>query len=74
MKNIILLISFFLFISPAIAENKNKSVTKIYDKYGSYQGKYIQDSKGSIRHYGKYGSLEGVIKPVVGSRMKYYKR
>lgn len=73
MKNIILLISFFLLISPAYAGKNNKPITKIYDKDGSYQGKYVQQSNGSVKQYGKYGSLEGVYKKS-GSKMKYYEK
>lgn len=46
--------------------------TKVYDQYGSHQGKYVKQSNGTVKQYGKYGSYEGYYKPNGSGKVKYY--
>lgn len=46
--------------------------TKVYDQYGSYQGKYVKQSNGTVKQYGKYGSYDGYYKPNGSGKVKYY--
>jgi len=46
--------------------------TKIYDQYGSYQGKYVKQSNGTVKQYGKTGSYEGYYKQTSSDKVKYY--
>lgn len=51
--------------------SSNKPV-KVYDQYGSYQGKYVKQSNGTVKQYGKYGSYEGYYKQTSSDKVKYY--
>jgi hypothetical protein len=78
MQKVLILILFsFILISPCFAIQKNGTLNledgqkvKVYDKYGSYQGKYVQNGN-KTKVYDKYGSYEGYsVKS--GSKTKYY--
>ena len=45
--------------------------TKIYSEHGSYQGKYVPQSNGTVKTYDKTGSYTGYFRKD-GSKTKYY--
>lgn len=82
MKKVILALLMATIMLPASAMQSYESTrdggsfssyqpTKVYDQYGSYQGKYVKQENGTVKQYGKYGSYEGYYRQD-GSKLKYY--
>jgi len=78
MQKITILFMFLsILISPCFAIQKNGTLNlengqkvKVYDKYGSYQGKYVQNGN-KTKVYDKTGSYQG-HSVQSGNKVKYY--
>lgn len=83
MKRIILSLFIVTIMLPAQAIQSYESTqdgggyypttqtTKIYSEHGSYQGKIVPQSNGTVKTYDKTGSYTGYFRKD-GSKTKYY--
>jgi len=83
MKRIIISLFIVTIVLPAQAMQSYESTqdgggyyptsqtTKIYSEHGSYQGKIVPQSNGTVKTYDKTGSYTGYFRKD-GSKTKYY--